>query len=125
MSERLWKDLEDCSDRRPIVIATLARDLRLELLETMGKADDDSDVAPAASRVADLHPRMWERAERIRAMAMSVVELDLEASGTALELMSREVTRMLETVVLAARVSSGLGHPAIESECTESGTWHL
>lgn len=125
MSERLWKDLEDSRDRRPIVISTLARKLRLELLEEMHFDDQDNDVAVPASRVADLHPRFWQRAERIRAMALSTVELDTEASGTALELMSREVTRMLETLVRAARISAGVPRARLEAECTESGTWML
>lgn len=125
MSERLWKDLEDCRDRRPIVISTLARKLRLELLEQMRGETRDTDVAVPASRVADLDPRVWERAERIRAMALSTVELDTQASGTALELMSREVTRMLEALVRAARVSTGTPAGGIDAECSESGTWML
>jgi hypothetical protein len=125
MSERLWKDLEDSRDRRPIVISTLARKLRLELLEQMRVDGQDNDVVVPASRVADLHPRFWHRAERIRAMALSTVELDTAASATALELMSREVTRMLETLVRAAHLSTGAPRPRLEAECTESGTWML
>jgi hypothetical protein len=124
MSARLWKELEDSNDRRPIVVATLARNLRVALVSGMADRDHGESVTPGG-HVADLHPRYWAQAERIRSMALATVELDESCSASALEMMSREVTRMLETLVMAARISSGALDAAVAAECSDSGTWTL
>lgn len=127
MSARIWKDLEDCVDRRPIVVATLARNLRMALLSRMRSSGHNTpDISVrVAGRVADLHPRVWTQAERIRSMALATVELDADASASALEFMSKEVTRMLETLVFAAQVSSGAPRLGLTTECSDSSTWNI
>ena len=130
MSHKLWTDLDQHHDRRPIVVATLARELRHELLQlisAMPASHDDIAVSEAASRVADLDPRIWERAERIRSFAQAAAELDDDASVAALELMAREVRRMLESLVRTARISTGqeLAGDTANDDPSDSGTWLL
>lgn len=58
-------------------------------------------------------------------MALATVELDADASASALEFMSKEVTRMLETLVFAAQVSSGAPRLGLTTECSDSSTWNI
>ena len=106
------------SNRRSVLVESLANELRLEALRALGHLDQ------VARSVATLPPmsEMQARGARICRLAVGVVELDHGVDGHALEQMARAVSEMQrELLRLRGVLQTAKAPPAASA----SGAWHM
>lgn len=127
-------------NRRPRTVAALARDVAREargavwhwdqvVTTIVATATGESRFGRHGDAAVELAMQLQQRSERIRRLAVGVVELDVDADARELELMARDVTEMLEAVMqlhtkLADTTTDPSPRRATSNEAS-SGSWPM